>query len=353
MSLHTLWFIIDAIFWCGFFVLEGFDFGVGMLHRVVGKTDIERRVAVNAIGPFWDGNEVWLIVAGAVIFAAFPSWYATMFSTFYLALVLVLVALMARGVSFEFRGKITDSRWRSAWSWALTIGSALVPLLLGVALGDLLNGLPIDQDHQFTGNFFDLLTPYGLWTGVTFLVLSVLSGANFLALKTTGALRSRSEDVARLVSKIAAAAVIGFVVWSRVVAGGLLPDPFTITAVLAVLAAAWLATTEHRTWAFAASVIAMAGSVATVFIDLYANVMVSSTNAAYNLTVANSSSSSYALKVMTVVAVIFTPIVLLYQGWNYWVFRGRLTAPAQEAAPDPEPGPAATASNAADEAGAQ
>ena len=157
MHLHTLWFIILAVLWVGFFVLEGFDFGVGVLHRIVGRTETERRVAINSIGPFWDGNEVWLIVAGAATFAAFPGWYATMFSALYLALLLVLVALMIRGVAFEWRGKSDDPRWRAAWSWCMTIGSPLIPLLIGVGLGDLSPGLPINKSHEYTGNFFDLL----------------------------------------------------------------------------------------------------------------------------------------------------------------------------------------------------
>ncbi len=189
MHLHTLWFVILAILWVGFFVLEGFDFGVGALHALLGRTDTERRVAINTIGPWWDGNEVWLVVAGAGTFAAFPAWYATMFSALYLALLLVLVALMARGVAFEFRGKSDDPRWRTTWTWCLTLGSLLIPLLIGVGLGDLLNGLPIDSHHNFTGNFFNLLTPYGLWTGVTLLGLCLLHGATFLKLRTTGELR--------------------------------------------------------------------------------------------------------------------------------------------------------------------
>ena len=186
ISLGDLWFVIVAIFWVGFFVLEGFDFGVGMLHSFVGRNDLERRVLVNTIGPVWDGNEVWLIVAGAAIFAAFPGWYATMFSSLYLALVVLLAALMARGVSFEYQRKFDDPRWRSSWRWALTIGSALIPLLIGVALGDLLHGLPINSSHEFTGNFFDLLTPFGLWTGLTLLVLSLLMGATYLTLEDDG-----------------------------------------------------------------------------------------------------------------------------------------------------------------------
>ena len=167
MQLHTIWFIFIVVFWIGFFVLEGFDFGVGVLHRFIGRSETNKRVAINTIGPWWDGNEVWLIVAGAALFAAFPGWYATMFSALYLALVVLLVALMFRGVSFEYRGKRDGQNWRESWSWALTIGSALIPLLVGVALGDLLTGLPINANHDFTGDFFDLLTGYGLMTGVT------------------------------------------------------------------------------------------------------------------------------------------------------------------------------------------
>ncbi len=192
MTLGDLWFIIDVLFWVGFFVLEGFDFGVGMLHSFLGRTDTERRVIVNTIGPVWDGNEVWLIVAGAVIFAAFPGWYATMFSTFYLALVVLLLALMVRGLAFEYQRKFDDPRWRSSWRWGLTIGSALIPLLVGVALGDLLHGLPINGAHQFTGSFWTLLTPFGLWTGITLLVLSLFMGATYLTLKTTGELYAAS-----------------------------------------------------------------------------------------------------------------------------------------------------------------
>ena len=186
MSLDILWFVVVALFWTGFFILEGFDFGVGVLHNVVGRTDLERRVAINAIGPVWDGNEVWLIVGGAAIFAAFPGWYATWFSAGYLALMLVLVALIIRGVSFDWRARVDTPRWRSTWSWTLTIGSALIPLLLGVALGDLLAGLPIAASTEFTGTFWSLLTPYGLWLGLTLLVLCLLHGATFLVLKAGG-----------------------------------------------------------------------------------------------------------------------------------------------------------------------
>ena len=186
MTLPIVWFVVVAFFWTGFFVLEGFDFGVGALHTLVGRTDVERRVAINTIGPVWDGNEVWLVVAGAATFAAFPGWYASWFSALYLALWLLLAALIIRGVSFEFRGKFDTDRWRSTWSATLTVGSVLAPLLFGVALGDLLAGLPIDADGNYTGTFLGLLTPYGLWVGLTLLGLCLWHGASFLAIRCTG-----------------------------------------------------------------------------------------------------------------------------------------------------------------------
>jgi len=337
----TFWFIIDVVFWVGFFVLEGFDFGVGVLHSVVGQTEVERRVAVNTIGPFWDGNEVWLIVAGAVIFAAFPLWYATMFSTFYLALVVVLVALMVRGVSFEFRSKHVDPRWVSTWRWSLTVGSALLPLLIGVALGDLLHGLPIDQAHQFTGNFFTLLQPYGLWTGITLLSLTLLSGATFLAIKTTGVVHDRASALAPALGWVSTALVVGFVIWTHAVTSrGAVPSLIDGVVVLAVAGAAWSSGLRAQGWAFAAASAAAGFTVMLIFVNLYPHVMVSTTNAAYSLTVHGTASPPYTLKVMTVVAVIFTPFVLAYQAWNFWVFRQRLTSPpAQDAETGPTSGP--------------
>jgi cytochrome bd ubiquinol oxidase subunit II len=328
MQLHTIWFIIIAILWVGFFVLEGFDFGVGALHRVIGKSEIERRVVINTIGPWWDGNEVWLIVAGASMFAAFPGWYATMFSALYLALVLLLVALFARGVSFEYRGKRDSPRWRAGWSWALTIGSVVIPLLVGVALGDLLHGLPIDSGHEFTGNFFSLLTGYGLMTGVTLVVLSLLHGATFLALRTTGEIRDRAHSAARSIGAVAVLVNIAWVIWTLVViGGGTLPEPTQIFGVIAVIFAQRLATTGNDGWAFVASGFGIAAAIGQLFISLYPNVMVSSTNPAYNLTVSNAAAGHYGLVVMTVVGVLFFPIVLLYQGWSFHVFRKRVSAP--------------------------
>jgi cytochrome bd ubiquinol oxidase subunit II len=328
MQLHTIWFILIAVLWVGFFVLEGFDFGVGMLHRFIGGSEIGRRVCINTIGPWWDGNEVWLIVAGASMFAAFPGWYATMFSALYLALVLLLVALFARGVSFEWRGKRDDARWLTGWSWALTVGSLLIPLLVGVALGDLLHGLPIDSKHEFTGNFFSLLTGYGLMTGVTMVVLCLLHGATFLSLKTTDEIRDRSRAAGRTIGVVAIVVNIAWCVWTLVViGGGTVPQPTQIFGVIAVIFATVLASTDEDGWAFVASGFAIAAAIGQIFIALYPNVMVSSTNHAYNLTVNNAAAGHYGLVVMTVVAVLFFPVVLLYQGWSFHVFRRRLSAP--------------------------
>ncbi len=252
-----------------------------------------------------------------------------MFSSLYLAMFIVLLALIMRGVSFEFRGKMTDPSWRAAFRWTMTIGSALIPFLLGVGFGDLLNGLPLNSKNQYTGNFWNLLTPFGLYTGLTMLALSLLAGATFLSLKTTGRVQVRSSAVAKVSGIAATAIVLGFVIWTREITGGVIPTPTAILAILAVGAAAWLSTTDRQGWAFAMAALGIVATVASLFEALYPNVMVSSTNAAYNLTVSNASSNSYALKVMTVVAVIFAPIVLVYQGWTYWVFRKRVASPPQ------------------------
>jgi cytochrome d ubiquinol oxidase subunit II len=331
VQLHTIWFVLIAIFWVVFLVLEGFDFGVGMLHTTVGKTDTERRVALNTIGPWWDGNEVWLVIAGASMFAAFPGWYATMFSALYLALLLILAGLMARGVAMEFKGKHDGARWRSTWTWCITLASLLIPLLIGVGLGDLLGGLPINSSHNFTGNFFNLLTGYGLWTGVTLVGLCLLHGATFLKLRTTDLLRERARAVAGPLGWAASALVVGWVIWTRKVAGGAdVPGPVEALAVIAVIFATVLSSSDHDGSAFAASAVAIAATIGSIFIDLYPHLMISSTNAAYDLSVNNSASGHYALTVMTVVAVIFFPIVLVYQGWSFHVFRARVKAPSAE-----------------------
>jgi len=327
VTLAQFWFILIAILWTGFFVLEGFDLGVGILHGIIGRDETGRRMVINTIGPLWDGNEVWLIVAGAAIFAAFPGWYATMFSGFYLALVLLLAALMARGTSFEFRRKRDSAAWRRMWDGLLTGGSLLVPLLVGIALGDLLYGLPIDKSQNYTGSFWDLLQPYGIYTGITLVAICVLHGATFVTLKTTGDVADRAARIAARSGPIVALVVIGWAIWTHVTASkGFWPNPVEIGIVIVVIAAAWLAHERREGWAFACTTITIGLAMLTLFTDLYPNVMISSTNSAYNLTIANTASPSYTLKLMSVVAVILLPVVLAYTAWNYYVFRRRLVA---------------------------
>jgi len=329
VTLSIVWFVVVAFFWTGFFVLEGFDFGVGALHKIVGRTDLERRVAINTIGPVWDGNEVWLIVAGAAMFAAFPPWYATWFSALYLALWLLLAALIVRGVSFEFRGKFDSPTWRSTWSWTLTIGSVLAPLLIGVGLGDLLVGLPIDADGNFTGTFLDLLTPYGLLVGITVLALCLWHGATFLTIRSTGVVLQRAVSLKERLSLPATLLVIIYAVCTyltvRPGAGGIIALAIPVLAVLAAFALARGARGGGR--AFAATAVAIGGVIAAIFANLYPAVMIS-TEDAYTLTVENSTASSYSLTVMTIVAAVMVPLVLAYQGWTYYVFRARVKGPA-------------------------
>src|SRR6516165_8913157 len=261
-SLIPFWYIVIAVLWTGFFVLEGFDFGVGMLHAVVGRDDAGRRAAINTVGPLWDGNEVWLIVAGAGMFAAFPGWYATMFSAYNLALVLLLAALIVRGVAFEYRGKRDAARWRTTWDVLLTVGSVLAPLLIGVALGDLLHGLPINSSQDYTGSFWDLLQPYGVFTGVTLVLVCLLHGATFLGLKTTGDMRERSGQLARRVAPFTGAFVIGFIIWTHITASSaFFLNVIELLAVLAVLAAVWLVYARDDGWAFTATTVTIASCI--------------------------------------------------------------------------------------------
>jgi cytochrome d ubiquinol oxidase subunit II len=336
MSLVPFWFIVIAILWTGFFILEGFDFGVGMLHSLVGQDDADRRAAINTIGPLWDGNEVWLIVAAAAMFAAFPGWYATMFSGLYLAIVLLLASLIVRGVAFEYRGKRDAARWRRTWDVALTTGSVLAPLLIGVALGDLLHGLPINAAQNYTGSFWNLLQPYAVFTGVTFVLICALHGATFLCLKTTGAIRDRSWQLARRVAPVTAAAVTGFIIWTHVTAGTtFFLNVIELLAILAAIAAVWLVYDRRDGFAFTATAVTIAACILSIFVDLYPNVMVSSTSKAYNLTVHNTASGAYSLKAMTVVVIVFLPLVLLYQAWTYYVFRKRVSVSDFQAAAPP------------------
>ncbi len=329
VNLQTLWFILLSILWLGYFVLEGFDFGVGALLRILGKDDMDRRVMLNTIGPVWDANEVWLIVAGAGTFAAFPDWYATLFSGFYIALFLILVSLIMRNVALEFRSKRESVRWRNRWDWLIVIGSVLPAVLWGVAWANILKGVPIDSTMEYTGTFWTLLRPYTVFFGVTTLALFTLHGAVFLTLKTTGELQDRARNAARMLAWPATLLVIGTIIWTYVNSystgdSGIIPDAAAIAAIVFVGAAAWLVSAKLDGWAFAATAAAILLLFVTVFTLLYPNAIVSSTSAANNLTIFNTSSSTYTLVVMTIVAAIFVPIVLIYTGWTYWVFRARI-----------------------------
>ena len=326
MTLVAFWFLALTVLWVGFFVLEGFDFGVGMLHGVIGRDEPGRRAVIGTIAPVWDGNEVWLIVAIAGTFAAFPGWYATMLSAYYPVVLVVLIGLILRGVAFEFRSHADGDRGRRVWGAALAAGSAVIPLGLGIMLGGLLGGIPIDSSQEFVGNLGDLLSPYALATGVTLTLLCCLHGAAFLSLRTTGAaLHARARRAARVLAPVTAVLVLGFCIWTRVVAGGgFLLSFIELVAVLAAIAAAVLARGARSGAAFAATTVTLVAVVASILSELYPRVMVSSLGSANDLTTSNTASASYALTVMTVVLVVLLPVVLLYQGWTYHVFRRRL-----------------------------
>jgi cytochrome d ubiquinol oxidase subunit II len=330
MDLNTLWFILIGVLFTGFFILEGFDYGVGILLRILGKKDEERRVIINTIGPVWDANEVWLLTAGGAMFAAFPNWYATLFSGFYLALLLMLAALIVRGVAFEFRSKDQNPAWRNLWDWAIAIGSFVPALLWGVAMSNIVRGVPIDAKMQYVGGFFNLLNPYALLGGVAGLAVFTLHGAIFLSLRTEGELRQRAEALANrlwpVVLVVGAATVIATYfatdIFQRL---GVNPGISALGAGAAFLLCGWLLRQGRFGWAFGMTTLTIALTVVTTFRGLFPRVMVSSLNPDWSLTVTNASSTPYTLQVMTIVALIFVPIVLIYQGWNYWVFRARIS----------------------------
>lgn len=329
MDLNTVWFLLIGVLFTGFFILEGFDYGVGILLPILGKNDPERRVVINTIGPVWDGNEVWVLTAGGAIFAAFPNWYATMFSGFYLALFLILLALIVRAVSFEFRSKDARPAWRRTWDGVIFGSSLVLAILWGVAVTNLLRGVPIDANQQYVGDFWTLLNPYALLGGLTTLGLFTLQGAIYLNLKTTDAIRARALAAVKTVWPITTVVVVAFVAATAFAtdaftAQGALPIVLAGAAAVALLATGGLSYLGRTGWAFALNSLTIALAVATLFAGLFPRVMVSSLNSAWNLTIYNASSSPYTLQVMTIGALIFVPVVLAYQAWTYWVFRKRV-----------------------------
>jgi cytochrome d ubiquinol oxidase subunit II len=331
MDLQTLWFILIGVLFTGFFLLEGFDYGVGILLPFVAKGDQERRQVINTIGPFWDGNEVWVLTAGGAMFAAFPNWYATLFSGFYLALFLILLALILRGVAFEFRSKDKGPRWRALWDWCLFLGSAVPALLWGVAVANIVRGVAIDAKMNFVGSFFDLLNPYALLGGLVTLTLFILHGALFLEMKTDGAVRQRVSGGLRALVGVVIVLILAFIVFSTSQTDmfanlTLLKGIGLVGAVAALLFTAAMVLMARYGRAFVGTSLTIAMTVVLLFSTLYPRVMPSSLDSAFDLTIYNASSSQYTLQVMTVIALICVPFVLAYQAWTYWVFRKRLTA---------------------------
>jgi cytochrome d ubiquinol oxidase subunit II len=325
MELTDVWFGLIAVLWIGYFFLEGFDFGVGTLLPVLGRTETDRRVMINTIGPVWDGNEVWLLVAGGATFAAFPEWYASLFSGFYLALLLILVALIVRGVAFEYRGKTDTDQWRRGWDLAIFWGSAVPALLWGVAFANIVRGVPLNRNHDFTGNLLTLLNPYALLGGLVTLGLFTMHGAFFLALKTEGDVRARANALAKRIAPVVVIVAAAFLIWTQVRDGRVTSWVLTLAAAVVLLGAIAASWRGREGWAFIGTGVTIALAVAALFATLYPDVLPSSTDPAYSLNTTNAASTHYTLTVMTWVAVLLTPVVVLYQGYTYWVFRRRIS----------------------------
>lgn len=331
MDLNILWFILVCVLYIGYFFLEGFDFGVGMLVPLLGKKDEERRAIINTIGPHWDGNEVWLVTAGGATFAAFPNWYATMFSGFYLGFFLLLLALIFRGVAFEFRSKIGSPVWRNTWDKLIAISSFLAAFLLGVVFTNVVNGVPIDGNQIYTGTFFTLLNPLSIIGGLAVVVIFLVHGANFLSLKLTDVMRERANKAAKVmwVSALIIAAI--YLIWIVFSTQAFVEKGFVgmiaplLAAVTLVLSRVFMGMKKEG-WAFSMTGLTILFTVASLFVALFPNVMISSTSPEFNLTIYNASSSPYTLKVMTIVAIVMVPVVVAYQIWTYIVFKKRVKA---------------------------
>jgi cytochrome bd ubiquinol oxidase subunit II len=350
VHLSDLWFILIAVLWAGYFMLEGFDFGTGILLPFLGRSnDTAKRVMINTIGPVWDGNEVWLITAGGATFAAFPAWYAAMFSAFYLPLLIILVALIIRGVAFEYRGKRDSDRWRTGWDTAIFLGSLVPAVLWGIVFGNIVRGIPLNAAGHFTGNFFTFLNLYALLGGLTTLLVFTLHGALFLALKTAGDLRARADRTAGYVGPVAIGVAAGFLAWTEASyraantsAEGIASVALAAVAAVALITAVFFDRLGREGVAFAANAVTILAFTAALFTALYPRVLPSTISPAYSLTTANAASEARTLAVMTVVACIFLPLVLAYQTWTYWVFRKRVFGPP--ASPPQPPRPATKAS---------
>ncbi|MFF0789866.1 cytochrome d ubiquinol oxidase subunit II [Streptomyces spiralis] len=324
MELHDVWFVLIAVLWTGYFFLEGFDFGVGVLTKLLARNRAEKRVLINTIGPVWDGNEVWLLSAGGATFAAFPEWYATLFSGFYLPLLVILVCLIVRGVAFEYRAKRPEENWQRNWETAIFWCSLIPAFLWGVAFGNIVRGVRIDRNLEYVGSVGDLLNPYALLGGLVTLTLFTFHGAVFTALKTVGDIRERARRLALRVGLVTAVAVVAFLLWTQAHSGNVRSLVALVVAVAALVVALVANQIGREGWAFALSGLTIVAAVAMLFLSLFPNVMPSTLDADWSLTVTNASSSPYTLKIMTWCAGIATPIVLLYQGWTYWVFRKRI-----------------------------
>lgn len=325
MQLNEIWFLIVGVLFIGYFVLDGFDFGVGMAIPFISKDDIDRRVIINTIGPVWDMNETWVLVAGASLFAAFPEWYASLFSGFYLALLLMLAALIVRGVAFEYRGKGETQKWKNTFDWMIFIGSAVPALLWGTAFSNIVQGVPLNEKHIYTGNLLTLLNPYGLLGGLVTLTLFFTYGLVFITLKTEGDVRDRARALATKVGIFATALAAGFLVWTLIAHFSVLGLALSGVAAVALISALLLNHFGRDGWSFTLLVVTVMSAVGSLFAALFPNVLPSSTNPAFSLTIQNASSTPYTLTVMTWVVVCCLPFVLGYQAWTYWVFSKRVS----------------------------
>ncbi len=331
MNYETIWFLLIAVLFIGYFILEGFDFGVGILLPFVAKNDTERRMVINTIGPHWDGNEVWLITAGGAMFAAFPNWYATLFSGFYIALFLMLIALILRGVAFEFRGKVDDIKWRKFWDWSIFFGSIIPAILWGVAFSNFVRGVPIGEGFIYVGNFWDLINIYSIIGGLVTLTGFTVQGAIFLSMKLEKPIANRISNLAMKLWLPNILVLLLFVIETYFFTDiidqlGVNPGIVPIGAVLSLFAVGWFIKIKRNGWAFFMNCLAIIFSASTIFLILYPRVLISSIDPIYNLTIMNSASGEYTLRIMTIIALIFVPIVIAYQAWTYWIFRKRITS---------------------------